>query len=255
MTFGLFNIDLFLLVFMRMTGFIIFNPIFGRSTVPTIFKVAFSLLFASVVTPTLHIFVSIDGILPMLMAALSELAVGLAIGVLINIIFSVVTLAGEMIDMQMGLSMAMVYDPGSSVNMPIMGNFFNVILMVVFFSGNAHLALLSLLADSFRAVAPGTVFPTAQSAQFIVGMGKDLFDLGLRMAVPVLAVEIIGIVAIGLLMKAVPQINIFSVGIQIQTIIGIIIVLLAAPVITALCNRLTSFLLEKSAELIRLMVH
>jgi flagellar biosynthetic protein FliR len=255
MTFGTFNIDLFLLVFMRITGFIILNPLFGRTTVPNLFKVAFSLLFASIVTPTLNVSVNINGVAPMVLAALMELTIGLAIGVVINIIFAVVTLAGEMVDMQMGLGMAMMYDPGSGVNMPIMGNFFNIILMVVFFAGNAHLALLSLVSDSFKAIAPGTAYPTTQSAQFVVSMGKDLFDLGLRMAVPVIAVEVIGLIAIGLLMKAVPQINIFMVGIQIQTIIGIIIVLLATPILTALCDRLTAFILEKSAEFIRLLVH
>ena len=255
MTIPVLNIDLFLLVFMRVTGFVILNPIFGRSTVPTILKVAFSLLVASVITPTLNVAVNINGVLPMVVAALTELSVGLAIGVVISILFAVVTIAGEYVDLQMGLGMAMMYDPGSGATMPVMGNFFNVIMMVVFFAGNAHLSLLSLVADSFKAIAPGTAFPTAASARFIVSMGQDMFELGLRMAVPVIAVEVIGLIAIALLMKAVPQINIFTVGIQIQTIIGILVVLLAAPAITALCDRLTAYILEKSAEFIRLMVH
>lgn len=255
MTIPVLNIDLFLLVFMRITGFIILNPIFGRTSVPNLLKVALSLLIASIITPTLGVTVSINGFLPMVVAALLELSIGLAIGVVINILFAVVTMAGEFVDMQMGLGMAMMYDPGSGINMPVMGGFFNIIMMVVFFAGNAHLALLSLISDSFKAIAPGTAYPTAQSSQFIASMGKDMFELGLRMAIPVIAVEIIGIIAIALLMKAVPQINIFTVGIQIQAIIGIIIVLLAAPVITALCDRLTAFILEKSAEFIRLMAH
>lgn len=249
------NIDLFLLVFMRITGFILLNPIFGRSSVPNLLKVAFSFLFAIIVTPTINVTVNIDGVVQMIFAAVIELCIGLAIGVIMNIVFAVVTVAGEYVDMQMGLGMAMMYDPNSRVNMPIMANFFNILLIVVFFAGNAHLALLSLLADSFKAIPPGTAYPTAQSAQFIVAMGKDMFELGLRMAIPVISIEIIGLVAIALIMKAVPQINIFTVGIQIQSIIGIVVILLAAPLLTVLCDRLTAYVLEKTAELIKLMVH
>ena len=249
------NIDLFLLVFMRITGFVVLNPLFGRTAVPTILKVAFSMMCAFLITPTLNAAVNINGFVAMLVACLLELCVGLAIGMIINILFSVVVLAGELIDMQMGLGMAMMYDPGSGINMPIMGNYFNIVLTVVFFAGNAHLALLSLVSDSFKAIPPGSVGISAQSAQFIVSMGKDMFELGVRMAVPVIAVEIVGIIAIGLLMRAVPQINVFMVGIQIQAIVGILIVMVATPVITLLCDRLTSYILEKSAELIRLMAH
>lgn len=247
------NIDLFLLVFMRMTGFVVLNPVFGRSSVPTILKVAFSLLCAFIITPTLHIATTFAGVPQMFVALLSELAVGLAIGMVLNILFAVVTMAGEFIDYQMGLSMAMMYDPGSGVNMPIIGNYFNILLMVVFFAGNAHLSLLSMVTDSFRAIAPGTVFPTAASARFVASMGKDMLELGLRMAIPIIVVEIVGIVAIGLLMKAVPQINVFTVGIQIQMIVGVLILLFASPMIVLLCDRLTAYMLEKTAECIRLM--
>jgi flagellar biosynthetic protein FliR len=258
MTFQALNIDLFLLVFMRVTGFVILNPVFGRTAVPNLFKVGFSLLFAFIITPTLTalgISANIDGFAPMILAALTEFTIGLAIGIIISMLFAVVTMAGEFVDMQMGLGMAMMYDPGSGINMPVMGSYFNILLMVVFFAGDAHLALLELVDDSFRAIAPGAMMPTAASMKFIVDMGSDMFELGLRMAVPVIAVEIVGIIAIAMLMKAVPQLNIFTVGIQIQAIIGIIIILLATPVLTALCDRLTGYILEKSAEFIRLVAH
>ena len=256
MTIPLLNIDLFLLVFMRFTGLVLFNPVFGRTSVPNILKVAFSLLCAWMVTPTLTgVSVHIDGMVEMAAACLLELAVGLAIGVAVDILFAVVTVAGEMVDMQMGLGMAMIYDPSSGINMPVIGNFFNAVMLMVFLAGNAHLSLLAMMSDSFRAIAPGTGFPTAASARFLVSMGGDMLSLGLRMAIPVLAIEMIGVIAIGILMRAVPQINIFTVGLQIESLIGIAVLLVSMPMIAGLCNRLTSYILEKSAELIRLMVH
>lgn len=253
MTISLANINLFLLVFMRMTGFVIFNPIFQRSSVPTLLKGAFSLLCAFLITPTLSVSTSINGVVQMTAAAITEFIVGIGIGVICNMFFNVVTMAGEMIDMQMGLGLATMYEPGSGVTMPVMGNFLNIVVMLVFFTGNAHLTLLSLVADSYRLILPGNVFPTAASSAFIVNLGGDMFELALRLAIPVIAVEIVGIVAVALLMRVVPQVNIFTVGIQIEIIIGIVVILLAASPLTSLCDQLVSFILEKSAEFIRLL--
>ena len=252
---GSLNIDLFLLVFMRFTGMVLFNPIFGRSAVPAVWKVAFSLLCASVVMPVLPQTGPAIGSIPELaVALLLELTVGLAVGVLVDFLFAVVMIAGEQMDMQMGLGMANLYDPSSGVSQPLMGSFFNILLTVVFLAGDAHLSFLSLAADSFRAIPPGTAVPTAASVKFLVSMAGDMFSLGLRMALPVIAVEFIALVSIGLLMKAVPQINIFNVGIQLETGLGILMVMIAIPVIVGLCGKLSTFLIEKTAELIRLMI-
>jgi len=250
------NIDLFLLVFMRITGLIILNPVFGRNSIPSILKVALSLLCAFIITPTLGLInVNINSMTQMIVSCALELCVGLAIGVIINLLFAVVTMAGEIIDMQMGLGMAFMYDSGAGINMPVIGSFFNAMLIMVFFSSNAHLALFSLISDSFKAIAPGTAFPTTESAKFIFTMGGDFFSLGLRMAIPIMVIELISIITMGMLMKAVPQINIFTVGIQIQAALGILLMLISIPVLVTLCQRLTTFMIEKSSELIRLMMH
>lgn len=250
-----FNIDLFCLVFMRFMGMVMFNPLLGRTSVPTTLKAGFSLLCAFAVTPTLHMAVSISGPVQMIVSLILELTVGLAVGVLLNIVFSVVLLAGELVDAQMGLGMAMQYDPGSGIQTPVFGNLFNVILMVVFFASDAHLSLITLMSESFGAIAPGTAWPTAGAEHFLVAMGGDMLRLGFQMAVPVMAVELICVVAIGLLMKAVPQINIFTMGIQVEAIAGILVVLVSSSSIVGLCGRLTTYALEKITELLRLLVH
>lgn len=249
-----FNIDLFLLVFLRVTGLIIFNPVFGRTNVPNMLKAGLALLTAFVITPTLRgVDTHVDGVVSFIIAGLMELAFGLAIGVLVNLIFGVVIVAGEYIDMQLGLAMAQMYDPGSGVNMPIVGNLYNFMLLMVFFGSNAHLSLLSLLAASFQLMPPGSAQISASAAKFVADMGGSMLEMGLRMAVPVIAVELICVVAIGLIMRAAPQINIFSFGIQIQAIVGIIVMLIGVPVTVSMMSSLVSYLLEKTAELIRLM--
>ncbi|MFT9077416.1 flagellar biosynthetic protein FliR [Ethanoligenens sp.] len=248
------NIDLFLLVFLRVTGMMLFNPIFGRTSVPNILKVAFSLLVAFIMVPTLHgVQVQMDGPVNFIVAGLLEFSIGFGIGVLVNMIFSVVALAGEYIDMQLGLSMAQIYDPSSGISMPVIGSFYNLILLLVFLAGNAHLSLFAMLADSFHVVPPGAAAITPGAAQFVVRMGGDMLEMGLRMAIPVIAVELICVVAIGLIMRAVPSINIFAFGIQIQSIVGIVVLLVAVPVTVSMCSGLVALLLEKVAEFIRLL--
>jgi flagellar biosynthetic protein FliR len=256
MTLPTFNIELLLLVFMRMSGAIIFNPIIGRSNVPATLKGALSLVCAFLVTSTLGAqTVEMNSLVQFGMSCTLELVIGIAMGTIISALFSVVLVAGEMIDLQMGFSMSTFYDPKSGVNMPIIGSFFNALLILVFFATNSHLAFFNLLSDSFRAIPAGTGFPTAQSAQFIVSMGKDIFEMGIRFAIPILAIEMVEQITMGILMRAVPQINIFSVGILLQIIIGLVMLLVAIPTIVTLDGRLSDFIIEKITELIKLLIH
>jgi flagellar biosynthetic protein FliR len=254
MTLPSLNIDLFLLVFMRMSGAIIFNPIFGRSNIPATLKGALCIICAYLVTSTLSQSYEMSNMMQFGISCMSELVIGIAIGTIISGLFSVVLLAGEMLDLQMGFSMANFYDPSSSVSMPIVGSLFNALLVLVFFASNAHLAMFNLITDSFKVIPAGSGYPTAQSAQFIVNMGTDIFDMGIRFAIPILAIEFIAQIMMGILMRAVPQINIFTVGIQIQTIIGIVMLLIAVPIIVTLNGRLCDFIIEKITELIKLLI-
>lgn len=239
---------------MRMSGAILFNPLLGRNNVPVTLKAALSLIVAAIIVPTIQVSKALtENFFQLGFSCVTELAVGFAIGVVMSGLFSVVLLAGEMIDQQMGFSMATFYDPASGINMPIVGNFFNALLLLIFFAGNAHLALFRLIGDSYKAIPPGTAVLTPQSLQFVVMMGGDIFEMGIRLALPILAAEIMVQLALGILMRTVPQINIFTVGIQFQAIAGMALLLLLIPVIITLCGRLSNFILEKCVEVVRLM--
>jgi flagellar biosynthetic protein FliR len=248
------NIYLFILVFMRMSGAFIFNPILGRENIPVNLRAALGLLCAIIITPTLSgVTVQINSFIGLIAAGLGELFIGLALGVIVSIIVYVVQFSGELIDMQMGLTMAQMYDSSSGVNMPLFGSIFNLIIVIVFFASNAHIALISFFNDSFRLIAPGTFMPTMKSMQFIVSLGTDYFDFGFRMALPVVAIEVIAHFAIGMLMRAVPSINIFSIGMCLAALIGIILIFVTTTAIVTMCGQLLTFMLEKAAEYIKLV--
>lgn len=248
------NIGLFILVFMRMSGAFIFNPILGRENVPLTLRAAMGLICAFIITPTLTgVTAHINGYVDLIVQSLGELFIGIAIGILISIVIYMVNLAGELIDAQMGLTMAQTYDPRTGVNMPMMGSLFNIIIIFCFFASNAHLTLISFVNDSFRLIAPGTVFPTTQSLQFIVSLGKDYFEFGLRVALPVVAIEVVCNIAMGMLMRAVPSINVFSIGMHLTALVGILIIFVTSTAIVTICGQFISYAIDKTAELIRLL--
>jgi flagellar biosynthetic protein FliR len=249
-----FGINLFLLVFMRMSGLFIFNPILGRENIPMYLRAGLGFICALAVAPTLSdITVQINDVVQLIIMGLGELLVGLALGILVSLILNIVQLAGELIDMQMGITMAQMYDSHSGTNMPLIGSLYNAIMIFCFFAGNAHLSLVSFMSDSFRLIAPGAVIPTQQSMQYIFSLGRDYFELGFRMALPVVAVEIICQVCMGMLMRAVPSINIFNVGMHLTALVGIVIILLSMTTIVSMCGNLITFLTEKASEVIRLI--
>lgn len=248
------QVNLWLLVFMRMSGAFIFNPILGRENVPMKIRAGLGFLCTLVVAPTISdIKVEISNYVQIVVMGLGELFIGLAIGVIVSIIIYVVQVAGELIDAQMGLAMARMYDPHTGTSMSLFGVLFNIIMIVSFFIGGAHLALISFISDSFRLIAPGAVVPTTQSAHFIVSLFKDYFEFGLRLAIPVSAIEIICQIALGMLMKAVPSINVFTVGMHITVLVGIVILFVTLTAIITACGQLVTFLVEKAAEVIRLI--
>lgn len=248
------NITLFILVMTRMAGFVMFNPLFGRGNVPVMLKAGLSFLLALAITPVLNIRVPvISGVIQLIFSIEWELIIGFLMGVLVNILISVVQLAGEQIDIQLGLTMANIYDPDSGTQTQLMGNFFNLIMVIIFFASNAHLSLLALAVDSFKTMPPGNFAISTQAFYSIAKLGKDYFELGFRMAMPIVIVEVICEVGIGILSKSVPQIDVFSVGMNAKSILGFILVLISIVTVASMCGTLSTYITDKTAELVSLM--
>lgn len=248
------SIELLLLVFMRMSGLFIFNPILGRENVPMVLRAALGFITTIVVAPTLSgTTVVIRNLVELVVMSLGELFIGLAVGIVLSILLYTVQLSGELIDMQLGLTMAKAYDPHTGVNMPLLGTLFNLIFILCFFVSDAHLTLVKFLTDSFSLIPPGNVIPTTASMNFLISLGTDYFELGLRLAMPIVAIEIVAQIGIGLLMKAVPSIDVFSVGMHVTALIGIILLTVTMTAIFTSCGQLVTFALEKIAQIIKLM--
>ncbi len=238
-------LTLFLMVTGRMTGLILFNPIFGRRGVPSMVKAGFILLLSISVFAITPVRLELpSNLLGLAVTFLMELFLGYALGLIINFFFYIPVMAGSVISMQMGLSMASTYDPASGIQVTAVSTLFNVLMSLLFFASNGHCTLIRIFATTglvvpFGSVALGDGFFGAMIQIFL-----DCTLLGVKMSMPILAAELMGQVGMGILMKAIPQINVFAINIELKVIVGLVMLLvMIIPLSGYLLNAETEMLL------------
>jgi flagellar biosynthetic protein FliR len=155
-------------------------------------------------------------------AAAGELAIGLLIGFVASLLFSGVRLAGQLIDQDMGFSMAAVLDPGSDEPAALIGQFKLVLALIVYLAINGHHVLLASVAESLR-VAPvgGGISGSGATPAMVAGMAAQLFAVGLTLAIPALATLFLVTVAMAFLARTVPEMNLLTLGYPLRSLIGL----------------------------------
>lgn len=222
---------LFSLIFMRMAGFILLNPILGRRNIPGYAKggmiMVFTLLIysfsaAQVPEPVNSIEFAV--------LLLKEFAMGYAIGFVMNLFLMVITYAGAIMDFQMGLSMATIYDPQSNAQMALTGSLFHAYFVLLFFAVDGHLALIKLVIKAAEIVPYGQVVLGPEAAWAMTEVFIQCIIMAVKFAFPIIAIEFLTEMAVGILMKMIPQINVFVVNIQAKIVIGfLMLVFLFSP--------------------------
>lgn len=222
---------LFLYIMMRMAGFVLFTPFFGRSNIPRYYKAGMILVFSVAAG------FSYEGTVPapatfleLAMKLLLELAMGYLVGVVMNLFLYVPSLAGHMMDEQMGMAMAQTYDPSFQGQSTPSSNLLNILSILIFFSANGHQTLLRLMISSGGVVPFGTASLGRDAAEMAVEVFIDCTLLAVKMCLPVLGAELMGQVGMGILMKAIPQINVFAINIELKVLVGLLMIFaLIAP--------------------------
>ena len=225
-------LTLFLLILARMSGFVQFNPLLSRQNFPGMFRAGFTLLLAAFTY-------SVEGgrleppagVLPFAGAVLLELAVGFSLGMVVHFFFYIPQMAGLAIDTQMGMTMNQIYDSGSQSNMSVTGTLLNTLMILLFFAGNGHHTLLRILLTSGQVVGYGGVSIGHDLTNLALELFIECTVLAVKLCMPVLAAELIGQLGMGVLMKVIPQINVFSINIELKVIVGLgLLLMLMLPV-------------------------
>lgn len=245
---------LFELIFMRMSGFLLFNPLLGRSNLPAMVKTGMALVLSILVFGTAGTGVpQPDTLVELAFRLLLELGIGLVLGFVMRVVFSVVQIGGEVIDTQMGMTMAQIYDASSQANLSVTASLLNILLILDFFAENGHYTLMRLLTT------PGELVPYGAAAfgdgvyAYVIELFLACMLLAVKLAMPILAAELLGEVGMGVLMKAIPQINAFVINIELKVIIGLLLFFLLLTPINEFLLELESGMLSELGRILRLI--
>jgi len=146
-----------------------------------------------------------------------------------RLIFSAVELAGDVIGLQMGLSFAGYMDPQNADQAPLVGSFLGIVASLILLSINGHLLIIAALIDSFNTIPISAQMDMASSLYRLVALGGEIFRLGLHLSLPVLSTMLVLNMALGVLSRAAPQLNVFAVGFPVTLLVGMLLLALSLP--------------------------
>lgn len=223
----------FMFVMTRIAAAMFAAPLFGTGTVPYQIRVVASGAIALLVcawTPVAAppALLSLAGLL----ATANEVLIGLALGFALQLSFAAPTLAAEVIGGGMGMSIATTADPVSGAHSPAMGQYFAVVLTVIFLGTGAHLNWIALLVESFRTFPPGTPWLEPGRMDLIAQFAGQMFVTAILIALPVTLILLLVQVTTGIISRSAPSLNLFSLGLPAGVLAGLAAMIAAAPMLT-----------------------
>ena len=229
---------LFLYMLMRMSGLILFSPFFGRTGVPLLFQGGM-IAFLSITAYSMseQVVAVPNTLLELAVRLFLELGIGFFINMLIRFLLYIPEQAGEIVDTQMGMAMARSYDPGAQSSMTSTANLLNTMTQVLFFVSNGHVTLIRLVLTSGEIVPFGQAAFGAMAAEHMVAFFSQCVLMAFKLSLPILGAELLGQMGMGILMKAIPQINVFAINIELKVIVGMVM-------LSALIAPISRYLLE-----------
>ncbi len=235
---------LFMYITVRMAGFILLNPIFGRTGFPGLFRAGMIMVLSVSVYSGYKGSVAVPAtVLELGVKLLLELGLGFVVGMLVRFFLYIPEQAGEIVDSQMGLGMAKNYDPGAHSSLTTTASLLNILMVLIFFAANGHLTLLRLMLTSGDIVPFGSAAFGNAVAERMTELFVECTLLSIKLSLPILAAELMGQVGMGILMKVIPQINVFAINIELKVIIGLVLLMF-------LMSPISDFLLEAESTML-----
>lgn len=234
----------------RILGLIATAPLFGNLSIPVRVKLGLGIMLTLVIAPTVPAVPAADPMsLAGLLITLQQLIIGLSMGFAMRIVFAAVEMAGEVAGLTMGFGFATFFDPQTRARTSAIAQFLSLLALMLFLALNIHLSLLATLAESFISM-PISAMPGDSSAfRQIASWGGLVFSAGAQLALPIIAVLLLTNIALGVLTRAAPQLNLFGIGFPITLGAGFIVIALMLPYLPPPLERLFQRGLETTRNL------
>lgn len=240
-------INLFFWPFVRILSFVMVDPLLSIRAVPRRVKVGFALALTVVVVPLLN---TVPSTLPSgpaaIMLLIQQIMIGASIGFVVRLMFTAVEMAGDLAGLQMGLGFAAQIDPVHGGQTPVLAQLMGVMATLIFFALDGHLMVIRTVLDSFQQLPVAPVPVSSKGFYALVEFAGKLFTLGLWLSLPVVVTLLLTNVAIGVIARAAPQMNLFAVGFPLTLLLGTGALYISLPtLVPALANwigEMTNFL-------------
>lgn len=225
LSFSLADLEFFLLVLVRVTGFVFVAPFFSMTNTPRRVRIGFSLIFAillyNMMTPTADkvLYNTLEGFA---MIVFKETIVGILIGFGASICNSIINIAGSIIDMEVGFSMVNLVDPATRESVTVTGAFYQYMVTLLLIVSGLHTYLLRAFSETYTLIpVNGAIFDTEHLlASFIKFMGSSI-SIAFSICLPVFAIMLLLNAVLGIMAKVAPQMNMFAVGMQLKVLVGL----------------------------------
>lgn len=242
------DLELFLLIFVRVASFVYIAPFFSMSNTPARVRVGLAFFISVLLYQTgPKQEVVYDTLIGYTIIVMKEIVTGFLIGFGANLCTAVVSFAGQIADMEMGLSMASLFDPTTKQQTTITGVYYNYMVLLLLMISGMHRYLLKALAETYELIpVNGAVFHDEALLQALITFMGDYIIVGFRICLPIFAVMILLNAVLGVLAKVSPQLNMFAVGIQMKVLVGFCILF----VTTAMLPDAAGFIYEQMKRMV-----
>ncbi|MBR1860349.1 MAG: flagellar biosynthetic protein FliR [Lachnospiraceae bacterium] len=251
--FSFYDLEYFLLIFVRVSMFIYIAPFFSMTNTPRNVRVLLSIFISyilySTLTPSQAVIT--DSLAELAMIVIKEAVVGLLIGMSANICMSILNFAGHIADMETGLSMAQIFDPATRQSMTLTGGIYNYSFNLMMLASGLYIYLLGALKDTYTLIpVNGAVFNSERLLNSAITFMTDYVLIGFRIMLPIFAAMLMLNAILGVMAKVSPQMNMFAIGVQIKIIVGLGTLFLTVGMLP----RISDFIFEEMRKMLVLFV-
>jgi len=242
-----------MLVLVRVTSFVVTSPFFAIRVVPAYVKVGLGVILAFLLFPVIDLsqMPAATGTAGFIVMVIQESLVGMILGFVATLIFTAIRVAGELIDLHIGFSMASLFDPQTGANITLIGQFMYILAILLFLMLDGHHSLLMALAKSFEIIpVAGSVFEKKLAVE-IVSFFTAMFLLGFKIAAPIIAVMLISDLSLSFISRTVPQIHVFIIGFPLKAGLGMLVLIIILPLFATVISGIVAQMERDLMQVIR----
>ena len=237
MSFTIEDLEVFLLILVRISGFIFTAPFFSLSNIPKRVQIGLSVFIAVVIFNSTDVAaLKYTGVIGYAGLVVTELLVGAIMGYIMSCCIYILSFSGQIIDMEIGFSMVNVMNPAANMQTTVTGNLYTYFVMLLLLASDLYRYILKAIIDAFTYIPVGQAVFRVGIYQVMITFIKDYFILGFRIILPLFAATLMVNVVLGVLAKVAPQMNMFVIGMQLKVLVGLILLALAAKYIPTVAD-------------------